>query len=879
MINNFSKSDDLLEVIFSNSQIMFAHMDTQFNFIRVNKAYAEANGQTPEFFVGKNHFDLFPDPENQKIFQNVILTGKPYLAKGKSFEHPKLGISYWDWHLQPLKDHSNRISAVILSIIDVTNRIELHSNIMSQMADAIVAVDIESHVSYWNPSAERLYGIKSAEAIGKPLRDLYKYEWVIPEGEKESEKALRESGFWRGENIHIKRNGEIMNVESTVNVIKDNENRNMGVLAIIRDITVQKKLRSDIENLAKFPFENPNIVMRMDRDKLIFINPSGRSLLKDFNLEIEKTLPKYFKDLVSEVLDSKLSKTIEYPVKDQIYSLICVPISEFGYANLYGTNISELKQSERRTAEQNSLLKGISQIFHEALTCETEKELGSVCLNIAENLTESKFGLIGEINPVNGKLDIIDTSDPGWELGMMPDKSGYGKKVPVGFPIPEIYRRILLDGKGFFTNDPSSLPDSMGPPEGHPTLESFLGVPLIQAGNPIGIIALGNRNGGYRQKQIEIVETIAPAIVEVFLRKRSEQDLKRYFQQLSETEKIAHLGSWELDLESNHLSWSDETHRIFGISPQEFKNSYKSFLELIHPDDRKAVDDAYTESLRGEKDGYEVEHRIVRRGNGVIRTVKEECKHLRNESGKIVKSLGMVQDITEKKKIEQIKDQFITSVTHELRTPLVSIKGYIDFLLMDKAELPENVSSSLLVVQEQSNRLLRITDDLLDYRRLVSGSFELEWKSLNLIDVISKSILETQALMREKKQNLQVEVGDSPMWINGDHSRLVQVVSNLLINASKFTSREGTITVRRSEGSGVFKVSISDTGIGLRAEDLQRVFEPFATIDKPTYIKGTGIGLSVAKGIIEAHGGRLWVESEGLGLGSTFYFTIPKKKN
>jgi signal transduction histidine kinase len=234
-------------------------------------------------------------------------------------------------------------------------------------------------------------------------------------------------------------------------------------------------------------------------------------------------------------------------------------------------------------------------------------------------------------------------------------------------------------------------------------------------------------------------------------------------------------------------------------------------------------------------------------------------------------------DITERKRMESLKEQFISAVTHELRTPLVSIKGYIDFLLMDKAELPENITSSLEVVKEQGDRLLRITDDLLDYRRFLSNKFELELSRINLKKVISESIKETEALFKYKKQDLQVEISEHPMWIEADGTRLIQVVSNLLTNASKFTPEGGQIRMSLEEVAGTFKVSISDTGIGIKAEDLYRIFEPFANIEKPTYIKGTGIGLSVAKGIIEAHGGNIWSESEGLGCGSTFNFTIPQK--
>jgi PAS domain S-box-containing protein len=241
--------------------------------------------------------------------------------------------------------------------------------------------------------------------------------------------------------------------------------------------------------------------------------------------------------------------------------------------------------------------------------------------------------------------------------------------------------------------------------------------------------------------------------------------------------------------------------------------------------------------------------------------------------------LGASIDITERKRLEGLKDQFISAVTHELRTPLVSMKGYVDFLLMDKATLPQDVASSLEVVKEQGERLLRITDDLLDYRRLLTNRFRLELSRIDMKKVISESFKETESLFKNKKQILQIELPEDPMWIEADKTRLIQVVSNLLTNASKFNSEGGQVRVCVEEIAGAFKVSVSDTGIGIKAEDLYQVFEPFAAIEKPQYVKGTGLGLSISKGIVESHGGKIWAESEGLGHGSTFNFTIPKKNS
>ena len=122
---------------------------------------------------------------------------------------------------------------------------------------------------------------------------------------------------------------------------------------------------------------------------------------------------------------------------------------------------------------------------------------------------------------------------------------------------------------------------------------------------------------------------------------------------MNKSQEISHLGSWELDIENNVLSWTDEVYRIFGLQPQEFDATYDAFLEAVHPEDREAVDEAYFGSIREGRDTYEIEHRVVRKSTGEVRIVHEKCEHFRDESGKIIRSVGMVQDITERKKAEE----------------------------------------------------------------------------------------------------------------------------------------------------------------------------------------------------------------------------------
>jgi len=146
----------------------------------------------------------------------------------------------------------------------------------------------------------------------------------------------------------------------------------------------------------------------------------------------------------------------------------------------------------------------------------------------------------------------------------------------------------------------------------------------------------------------------AVVFVDITRRKRNEEALRESEKRYEKSQRIAHLGSWEVDRTTNRLTWSDEVYRIFGLMPEEFAETYEGFLDSVHPDDRAAVDEAYTSSLRDGRDSYEIEHRIVRRDTGEDRIVYEKCEHLRDASGRIVRSIGMVHDITERKRAESL---------------------------------------------------------------------------------------------------------------------------------------------------------------------------------------------------------------------------------
>lgn len=355
-----------------------------------------------------------------------------------------------------------------------------------------------------------------------------------------------------------------------------------------------------------------------------------------------------------------------------------------------------------------------------------------------------------------------------------------------------------------------------------------------------------------------------------------ERERERLDYLIASNPAVIYSGTPREDLSDWHFTYlGDRVVSMLGYESKEFVGHPEFWHNHVHPDDLPSI---MAQVARFWKDGqYTFEYRFLHR-DGNYRWIREEAKVVRDADGKPIEVNGYWTDVTERRNLEEIRDRLIAAATHELRTPLGPLKIHVDYTLSGKlGPVPEYLKPSLQAIQASTDRLVELTERLVDIRRLQSGRFELDLQPVDLPDVINQSIKVIQISFDAKKQHLHAELPDRLSPVRGDFTKLVEVLTNLLGNASKFTSENGQITISVQETEDI-QVSVSDTGIGIRTEDLPQVFQPFAAIHKPTWMKGTGLGLSVTKEIIEAHGGKIRAESDGEGKGTTFTFTLPKLK-
>jgi two-component system phosphate regulon sensor histidine kinase PhoR len=250
-----------------------------------------------------------------------------------------------------------------------------------------------------------------------------------------------------------------------------------------------------------------------------------------------------------------------------------------------------------------------------------------------------------------------------------------------------------------------------------------------------------------------------------------------------------------------------------------------------------------------------------------------------DRSGPADKPSGAVvvlHDVTELRRLERVRQDFVANVSHEFKTPLTAIQGFAETLLAGALDDPKNNRRFLEIIREHAARLARVTDDLLKLARIEAGKLELEFFPVGLQDLIEGCTETTLLKASRKKISFNVELSAGLPSIRGDASLLHDVLQNLLDNAIQYTPSDGHVRVEASAGAHEATVTISDSGIGIPLADQERIFERFYRVDaaRSREAGGTGLGLSIAKHIVEAHGGRLWVES-AVGRGSKFSFSIP----
>ena len=365
---------------------------------------------------------------------------------------------------------------------------------------------------------------------------------------------------------------------------------------------------------------------------------------------------------------------------------------------------------------------------------------------------------------------------------------------------------------------------------------------------------------------------------------------RKTVERLKFIEEATHDGVWDIDLTTGQYEWSDHLYESIGYRPGEIAPTVETANQLIHPEDAERVWDVVSRHLRGETDAYEAEFRI-RHKHGHYVWVLSRGKALYDNSGKPVRMIGAHANITRQKETEEAlreaqaqaerasraKDDFLAVVSHELRTPLTPVLTSAQMMEEDETLSIENRQLATMI-RRNVELEARLIDDLLDLTRIARDKLALNLGKVDLHQVISQALGICAAEIREKDLSIVTSLSAHPHVMRGDAARLQQVFWNLLKNAVKFSVRHGLVEVEtRTADAGHFEVIVKDHGIGMDDQTLPRIFNAFEQggRDVTRRFGGLGLGLAIAKVLVELHGGTIHAASPGPGKGATFTVSLP----
>jgi len=527
----------------------------------------------------------------------------------------------------------------------------------------------------------------------------------------------------------------------------------------------------------------------------------------------------------------------------------------------------QIEEDLRRSEQDLAIRNQMANIF---LALPDEEVYGEVLQIVLERM-ESRHGVFGYINE-NGDLVCPSITRDIWEVCQVPDKDIVFPRYNWG----GIWGRALAEKKTFYSNDSFQIP------EGHIPVHRAMATPIIYQGEVIGQFTIGNREKDYDDSDKELLENIASYVAPILyarLQREKDEKARRQAEELFRRVCDSSPTGIFITQDGRFRYVNPRFQKLAGYSEDELLDTDST--AYILPADRNLVRTNAIARLKG-KQVVPYEYRGVNK-SGEIRNVMETVNPIEYQGKRAI--LGNYIDVTEFKQLEEemmeykalnkFKSDLLSTVSHELRTPLSIIKGYSTLLLDydQKLSLQEKLEY-LRSTDGATDRLIDLVDRLLDMSRLDAGLLKLNRANISILKLIRVSAAEAQ--LRAPGHKIMANVGAKLPRVTADTARIRQVLDNLIDNACKYSAQGTEITISARRNGKNLLTSVADQGHGIPAKELQKIFNRMYRIEQRLINKagGMGLGLAICKGLIEAHGGRIWAESEG-GKGSTFFFTLP----
>lgn len=470
---------------------------------------------------------------------------------------------------------------------------------------------------------------------------------------------------------------------------------------------------------------------------------------------------------------------------------------------------------------------------------------------------------------------LADTDNGKYQVEAVHDPSGRIRRLDT-FPIEDTYCAAVLERNAPVLFESTAAVRGQGSPSfmraGH---GSYIGMPVMVRGGTVGTLSFLDtlpRDSAFTQGDVDFIQLVAQWIGHELERVEAAAAL----QQREERYRVL------VESASDVIFTTDEEGRLSYVNPAGSRTvgyttselSGMPSIDLVHPDWREEFRDGIRSQVQAGRVSSYYEIPVVTKEGQTV-WLGQSVQLLR-ANGRLIGMQAVARDITRQLEVEQMKDSFLSIVSHELRTPLTAIRGSLGLLASGKmGKLEERGQRMLEIAAQNTDRLVRLINDLLDIEKIESGTAPMESRLVSLGDIIAQAAEEMRSLA--EGANLVIRSDSTDVELMADRDRLLQVLTNLISNAVKFSNPGGSITITVDERPHEVRVAVSDEGRGIPADKRDAIFERFqqVTFGDAREKGGTGLGLPIARSIVQQHGGRLWVASE-LGRGSTFTFSLPR---
>jgi len=421
-------------------------------------------------------------------------------------------------------------------------------------------------------------------------------------------------------------------------------------------------------------------------------------------------------------------------------------------------------------------------------------------------------------------------------------------------PFPALLQRVLESGEAFGEEE---VPNYFETEEGIVTkYVSYLYEPILDEDGSVSRILVAAED---RTRMVEGRKRLLAA----------EENLRLSLE-------AAELGRFDMDLVKGTMFWDARCRELFGIDHNDEVSYENDFLTGLHPEDKerviKVIDDVFVKELTN--GDYDVEYRTIGANDKKMRWVRAKGKAFFDENDKAVRFIGSVLEITDKKSEELRRNDFFAMASHELKTPLTSIKSYVQMLLKKATKDEDDFQADALNrVNKNVNKMTSLIQGFLNNAKILEGKFELHFENIDVNEMLTEALVDAQLISQAHQINL---APCKNVMIRADRDKLIQVMENLVSNAVKYSPKGGAINIGCDVTGNIAEIYVQDEGVGISEKDQQKLFDRFYRVrnEKVQHISGFGIGLYLVSEILRYHNSKIMVESEE-GKGSRFYFRLP----